>query len=126
MSFQVMREQCDQCLFTPDRIVSSQRMASVLATCARNDPDFVCHKTPRRVARLATLFFRRVPPPTPESRAARTRAAIEEPGGRNKTFRNARDRWELHYTLQHYRDRVTSIIARAATSASKPATSSTG
>lgn len=39
-----MAEKCDQCLFTPERIVSSRRMAQVLATCARSDTHFVCHK----------------------------------------------------------------------------------
>lgn len=42
--FLVAAEQCDECLFTPGRIVSSQRMAGVLRECRQEDAHFVCHK----------------------------------------------------------------------------------
>jgi len=42
--FQVMAERCDQCLFSPNRIVDSKRMADVLAECKETDSHFVCHK----------------------------------------------------------------------------------
>jgi len=46
MGFQVCKERCDQCLFTPQRIVSVQRMKGILAECRRNDSHFSCHKFP--------------------------------------------------------------------------------
>ena len=46
MSFEVMAEQCDQCLFDPaNRIVSRTRAADVLKECAQKDTYFVCHKS---------------------------------------------------------------------------------
>jgi hypothetical protein len=41
---QVCEKQCDQCLFSPNRIVSKARMAEILRGCRRNDTHFVCHK----------------------------------------------------------------------------------
>jgi hypothetical protein len=40
----VMKERCDECLFSPDRIVSNERAAEVLADCAENGTHFICHK----------------------------------------------------------------------------------
>jgi hypothetical protein len=40
----VCHERCDQCLFSPGRIVSAERMAEILDTCERNDTHFICHK----------------------------------------------------------------------------------
>jgi len=40
----VCAEQCNQCLFGKDRIVSKQRMAEILQTCRENDTYFSCHK----------------------------------------------------------------------------------
>jgi hypothetical protein len=42
--FKVCEQKCDQCLFTPDRIVSKARMQEILAECERKDIHFVCHK----------------------------------------------------------------------------------
>ena len=44
MTFKVMAKQCDQCLFSKNRIVSLARKREVLAECARNDAHFICHK----------------------------------------------------------------------------------
>ncbi len=42
--FLVSDSECDQCLFSPNRIVDSKRMASVLRTCQQRDTFFECHK----------------------------------------------------------------------------------
>lgn len=44
MSFQVCEGKCDQCLFTPQRIVSAARMRGILNECRQQDIHFVCHK----------------------------------------------------------------------------------
>lgn len=44
MSFEVCEKQCDQCLFSPARIVSKPRMAQILKTCRQQDTHFICHK----------------------------------------------------------------------------------
>ena len=44
MTFDVCASQCDQCLFTANKIVSQRRMSDVLRTCKREDRHFVCHK----------------------------------------------------------------------------------
>lgn len=41
----VCAKQCDQCLFSKDRIVSSNRMKDILNDCRRQDTHFVCHKS---------------------------------------------------------------------------------
>lgn len=45
--FEVMSRKCDQCLLTPQRIVSAKRMAQIVRDCRRKDVSFVCHKSPR-------------------------------------------------------------------------------
>lgn len=42
--FLVTNHECDQCLFSKERIVSSARMKDVLSECSRKDTYFVCHK----------------------------------------------------------------------------------
>lgn len=42
--FQVAEKRCNECLFTPARIVSEERKAEIVAACERNDSYFVCHK----------------------------------------------------------------------------------
>jgi hypothetical protein len=44
VGFKVMKEQCDECLFSPQRIVSARRMAQLLKECCRDDTHFICHK----------------------------------------------------------------------------------
>jgi len=41
---EVKSQQCDQCLFSKNRIVSSKRMKDILQGCARKDTHFICHK----------------------------------------------------------------------------------
>lgn len=67
-----------------------------------------------------------VRPQTPTALAARVRRVMEDREGRRNVARNARARWESHYTLRLYRERVTDIIARAANRANRPATNSSG
>jgi len=67
-----------------------------------------------------------VRPQTPQALAERIRAAMNDIEGRERIAREARKLWETNYTIQHYRDRVTSVIARAASNASKAAPSKTG
>lgn len=43
--FEVMKERCDECLFSKDKIVSKTRMAQVLKDCRKNDTYFICHKS---------------------------------------------------------------------------------
>lgn len=42
--FNVCAERCNECLFTPTRIVSVARMRRILQQCAREDSFFECHK----------------------------------------------------------------------------------
>lgn len=42
--FKVCEEKCTKCLFTKDRVVSKERMADILAECARNNTHFICHE----------------------------------------------------------------------------------
>jgi hypothetical protein len=41
----VCSQQCDQCLFSKNRIVSERRKKEIMAECRRSDSHFVCHKT---------------------------------------------------------------------------------
>lgn len=40
----VCEKQCDQCLFSKNRIVSSKRMSDILQSCVLKDSHFNCHK----------------------------------------------------------------------------------
>ncbi len=42
--FKVCRERCDECLFSPDKIVSQNRKNGIIRDCLANDQFFVCHK----------------------------------------------------------------------------------
>lgn len=41
---QVCESKCDQCLFTPQRIVSKERFAEIVRDCRQEDRHFICHK----------------------------------------------------------------------------------
>lgn len=43
--FLVMEKQCDQCLFSRNRIVSAARKKEILRQCVKQDSHFICHKT---------------------------------------------------------------------------------
>ncbi|MCX7320405.1 MAG: hypothetical protein NT113_13250 [Hyphomicrobiales bacterium] len=45
MTFKVMLERCDQCLFGPDKIVSNARRSQILREIRAKDNHFICHKT---------------------------------------------------------------------------------
>ena len=40
----ICEHQCNQCLFSPNRIVSASRKAQVLRECIKKDAHFICHK----------------------------------------------------------------------------------
>ena len=40
----VVSKQCDQCLFSKNKIVSDKRKADLLAKCKQEDTLFYCHK----------------------------------------------------------------------------------
>lgn len=40
----VKSKQCDQCLFSKNRIVSASRMKEIVKGCVRDDTHFECHK----------------------------------------------------------------------------------
>lgn len=42
--FEVMSEQCDQCLYGPDKIVSDARRKQLLREMTQEDTHFICHK----------------------------------------------------------------------------------
>ena len=42
--FKVCVRQCDQCLFTVNRVVSPRRASQVIKDCLKNDNWFECHK----------------------------------------------------------------------------------
>lgn len=43
--FLIADAECDECLFSPNRIVDSKRMKDVLSDTQRRDTFFVCHKS---------------------------------------------------------------------------------
>lgn len=42
--FKVCARQCDQCLFTANRVVSEARAKQIVRDCLKTDDWFVCHK----------------------------------------------------------------------------------
>jgi hypothetical protein len=42
--FVTLNECCNECLFSPDRIVSGQRAAEVIDSCKKSGAHFQCHK----------------------------------------------------------------------------------
>ena len=44
MTLEICEERCNQCLFSPNRIVSKSRMAEIVRDCRRKDTFFQCHK----------------------------------------------------------------------------------
>jgi hypothetical protein len=43
-TFDLMTRKCGQCLLSPNRIVSGQRMREILETCEQSNTHFICHK----------------------------------------------------------------------------------
>lgn len=44
MGLKVCENQCNQCLFSKNRIVSKSRMTEILKSCSKKDNHFLCHK----------------------------------------------------------------------------------
>jgi hypothetical protein len=44
MGFKVCKERCNECLFSPDKIVSNRRKQNIIRECIRENKFFVCHK----------------------------------------------------------------------------------
>lgn len=42
--FKVCETECNQCLFSKNRIVSAERVKEVLKNCEKKDAHFICHK----------------------------------------------------------------------------------
>lgn len=42
--FQVMAEQCDQCLMTKNRVVPGRTASEIIKTCKSDGTHFICHK----------------------------------------------------------------------------------
>lgn len=43
--FKIMKEKCDQCLFSKNKIVSNQRKKQLINECKEKQTHFNCHKT---------------------------------------------------------------------------------
>lgn len=44
MTFKVMSERCNECLFGENKIVSNKRRAEILRGLRQSDSHFICHK----------------------------------------------------------------------------------
>lgn len=44
MPFKVCSAKCDECLFSPAKIVDQERKEEIITTCLENNNFFVCHK----------------------------------------------------------------------------------
>jgi hypothetical protein len=44
MTFKVMAERCDQCLYGPNKIVSDESRKQILRDTVQSDRHFICHK----------------------------------------------------------------------------------
>ena len=44
MPFKVCSSRCDECLFSPNKIVDNERKQEIIETCITNNSFFVCHK----------------------------------------------------------------------------------
>ncbi|MCP1558590.1 UNVERIFIED_ORG: hypothetical protein M2438_002676 [Methylobacterium sp. SuP10 SLI 274] len=44
MTFKVMSERCNECLFGENKIVSNKRRAEILRGLRQKDSHFICHK----------------------------------------------------------------------------------
>lgn len=53
----VYQTPCNQCLFSPSRIVSDERAAEIIQTCLREDQFFICHKATEIGAHICCRNF---------------------------------------------------------------------
>jgi hypothetical protein len=42
--FEVKNKCCNECLFSKEKIVDNKRRKEILASCAKKDVHFICHK----------------------------------------------------------------------------------
>lgn len=54
----VMKERCDQCLFSENRVVRKGRVAEILKECRKKEKYFVCHKASIKQGRGADTMCR--------------------------------------------------------------------
>lgn len=66
----VMEKQCNECLFSKNRIVTTTRMRSILAECARKDSHFICHKATQEGEDVCCRGFYDTQPPSQLMRIA--------------------------------------------------------
>jgi hypothetical protein len=43
--FEVMKEKCNECLYSPNRVVSIARRKEILRDCKQRNSHFICHKS---------------------------------------------------------------------------------
>lgn len=53
----VQRKCCNQCLFTPNKIVSDERKTEILKSCKKHNNHFVCHKATIRGCKVTCRGF---------------------------------------------------------------------
>lgn len=67
--FMVLDRPCDECLFSPNRIVSGERAAEVIRSCQESGTHFSCHKATIVDADVCCRgFYDRFPNHTPGMR----------------------------------------------------------
>jgi len=66
----VCEQQCDQCLFSKNRVVSKERMAQIVKQCRENDNHFECHKASIAGLRVMCRGFYDTQPPSRVQRFA--------------------------------------------------------
>lgn len=47
--FKICAHKCDQCLFSPNRVVPKRRAAQIIRSCLKRDRWFQCHKFTEKV-----------------------------------------------------------------------------
>jgi hypothetical protein len=57
LTFKVYESPCSNCLLTPDRIVSPERMKQIINECVKNDNYFICHKASMQDLNIACHSF---------------------------------------------------------------------
>lgn len=66
----VYDKQCDQCLFSKNRIVSAARVKQIIRDCHRQDTQFQCHKATMRGEDVQCRGYYDSQPPSQMTRIA--------------------------------------------------------
>ena len=53
----VCNKQCDECLFSSNRIVSAERAKEIVAECLKKDEYFICHKSSMQGGKVCCRGF---------------------------------------------------------------------